>query len=252
MGLDILVAGVGDAFAIELEHTHYYLREDDFVLAVDSPDHHRRILHERAFPHKGRSLMPEDLHGVIITHLHGDHVNGLEMMLIWCRFILNHKLKIFTHPHAAEAIWDQRLAASLGQSYAGEGRYQSWSLEDYADLVVIDFHTPTSIGPWTVTFAPTTHHLPTAAIRVDSQHGRFASSSDTTFDEELVEWLCDGADLVFHECTPGKGHTQLSDLLALEADKKRKLRLFHYPDSLVGSDVEIEMLQEGQVLTISK
>src|SRR4051812_27891616 len=92
---DILPLGVGDTFS-ELRITASLLLEyEGFRLAVDCPDRYRGVLKtigERA----GRPLPLQSVDDVFITHVHGDHMNGLEGVAFFKRFAENKRLRLHT------------------------------------------------------------------------------------------------------------------------------------------------------------
>src|SRR5688572_10582686 len=74
---EIVVLGVGDTFSEKHHSTAILLICDGFQLAIDCPDMYRAVLRD-ASERSGRPLPFSDIDHVLITHVHGDHVNGLE------------------------------------------------------------------------------------------------------------------------------------------------------------------------------
>ncbi len=75
-----------------------------------------------------------------------------------------------------------------------------------------------------------------------------AYSCEPAFDPDLIEWLANGSDLIFHECTFGAAHTQLFDLQKLDESIRKKLILVHYSDQMIGMDTgDLQMARQGQV-----
>src|SRR5690554_3945786 len=111
--------GVGDAFSVMHFGTNFLVRKGDFVLAVDCPDSYRGALAANDFAHGKGALGVEHIDAMIITHLHGDHVNGLEMVAAYRSMVLERRLTVYTHAEAAADLWEKRLAVSLGQMWTG-------------------------------------------------------------------------------------------------------------------------------------
>lgn len=229
--MELLIGGVGDAFSTRHWGTHFIVRRDGFHLLVDCPDSFRRALEENAFPLEGRSVKLGDLDAVFITHLHGDHVNGLEMLLAFRAMVLQKSTEIFTTPEVAEVLWERRLEVSLGQFWDGDA-FQKNRLSDFATLHEVPWGGSTTIGPFEITTRKTTHHLPAAALRIRAQDATLAHSCDTAWDPELVEWLFDGADAVLHESSHGPAHTPLEKLEGLPDERRSRLWVVHYPDAV--------------------
>jgi ribonuclease BN (tRNA processing enzyme) len=240
---ELLMHGVGDAFSRRFWGTSFLVRKDDFILAVDCPDAYMRGLHDHAFPHKERALGPEDIDAMILTHLHGDHVNGLEMLACYRRFSGSGKLTLYTTPEARADLWPRRLAASIGVLWEGH-TFHTQSEADFFDMHELDWQKPIQIGPFSVQIHPTRHHIPTAALRISDGTHTLGHSCDTTFYPELIDWLAD-ADLILHETNLGPAHTQLADLLDLPQTLRDKMLLVHYPDELAGADLSIQLAQQG-------
>lgn len=259
MSFDICLGGVGNAFSTEHYGTHLLVDHPDFVLGVDCPDGYRRALKENAFrpssagddPGSGSDderLTADDLDGLFITHLHGDHVNGLEMTLAYRRYVTQKPLELYGPPTLRDVLWERRLGASLGQSYDGD-QYNSLGPDDFYDLRILPWRDAVELGPLTLELYKTTHHLPAAAMRISDGDATLGFSSDTIFDRELINWLND-ADLILHEVGPGPGHTPMDDLVALPDAVTDKMQLVHYPDSLIGADSPIPLAREGSRLTV--
>lgn len=247
MAFEILVNGVGDAFSRLHWGTNFLCRADDFVLAVDCPDSYRRALRANDFEHRGERLDAQHIDAMFLTHLHGDHVNGLEMVLAYRKFMVGGILPLYTTPDVAEALWERRLSVSLGTMYDGN-LYKEHHLEDYVDLHVVPWQTPTTVGPFTIETRQTIHHIPTAGLRIRALGKTFGYSCDTAWDPAHLQWLAD-ADTIFHETSLGPAHTPLFKLLELPEEIRRKLRVVHYPDSIVQPD-EVVFAREGEVLVV--
>ena len=244
---ELMFLGVGDAFSTEHWGTSFLCRSDDFVLAVDCPDSYRRALKAANFDHGGQRLDAQDIDAMFLTHLHGDHVNGLEMVLAYRKFVAGGKLPLWTTPEVAETIWEHRLSGSLNTLYDGEF-YNAMSLEDFVDLHVVPWGTTAKVGPFQLITRKTIHHIPTAGLRIRGAGRTLGYSCDTAYDPEHIEWLKD-SDVIVHETSLGPAHTPLFRLLELDADLRQKLLVVHYPDSLAEPD-ELEFAREGRIYTV--
>ena len=74
--LEVVVLGVGDTFSEHHHSTALLLECAGFRLAIDCPDQYRSVL-KAAAEKSGRALSLSDIDHVLITHVHGDHMNGL-------------------------------------------------------------------------------------------------------------------------------------------------------------------------------
>lgn len=246
----VLMNGVGDAFSRVHWGTNFLLQHGDFLLAIDCPDSYLRTLATSGFEHRGEALAPEHIDALWLTHLHGDHVNGLEMTMAYLRFYAGRALPVYTSPEAAADLWERRLQASLGVLYDGT-EWIEQKLEDFLNVHVIDWEQPTQVGPFSIEARPTVHHLPATAMRITDGDATLGYSCDTAWDPELIAWL-EGCDLIIHESSLGPAHTPLERLMELPEEMRRKMLVVHYPDALIGADLgPLTLATQGQTYTVT-
>lgn len=248
---EVLMSGVGDAFSLIHWGTHFLVRKNGFVLAVDCPDSFRRALRANGFVNDaGDPLDVGDIDAMILTHLHGDHVNGLEMAACYQRFYGDHLLKLYTHQEVAEQLWPRRIEASLGVLWDGEV-FHKQQLADFLEIEVVPWGEPVTIGPFTVETRPTKHHLTAMAMRISDGEATLGYSCDTAYDEGLIAWL-EPCELIIHESSLGPAHTPLERLVALPEAIREKLLVAHYPDGLAGATgLGVVLAQEGRAYEVA-
>ena len=249
MSFDVVFLGVGDTFSERLFPTSLLLRQGDFQLAVDCPDGYRRVLAE-ARAKSGLPLDLADIDDVLLTHVHGDHMNGLEGVAFFKRFAQGKKVRLHASPEVHDVVWPQRLVGSMGVLFDG-ARLVALGSEDYFEPHPLPWGTPTRVGPFTVTTRRTRHHIPTSAILVEGEGGTLGYSADAAFEPALIEFL-DQADVIIHETNLGPSHTDYAALLALPERVKAKLHLVHYPDGFDFDEVgsALRLAREGEVLRV--
>jgi ribonuclease BN (tRNA processing enzyme) len=246
MSLTLLPLGVGDAFSAVHYSFCLLIEAEGTRLLVDCPHPLRKILREGS-TRAGAPLDASDLDGVVLTHLHADHCSGLESLAYLFKFALGKKLPLLAHRDVLARLWDGALAAGMEQLRRRDGdafATERLALADYFDVTELSFESATTFGALSIEARPTTHHIPTTALRVRGGGATLGISADTRFDPELLEWLL-VADVVAHEVGWGDMHTAPDALAALDDDKKRQLRLVHYPDELELEPLGIEPLREG-------
>jgi len=161
---EVVALGVGDTFS-EVHHTAALLLEHDgFRLAIDCPDRYRGAL-RCARERTKRDLTLERIDDVFITHVHGDHVNGLEGVAFYKRFAEGKRVTLHTTPDVRAVLWDQRLRAPMETLWDGS-RFHSLGFDDYFDFHPTPWEQEVEIGPFRVTLRRTKHHVPTAAMLV--------------------------------------------------------------------------------------
>ena len=242
---EIVVIGVGDTFT-ERHHTAALLLcSGGFQLAVDCPARYRSALRS-AGEASGRKLGLGAIDHVLITHVHGDHMNGLEGVAFYKHFAEGKRLGLVTSAEVRDVIWDERLKASMGSLWDGK-HLRPCSFDDYFVHLPLSWSEETSVGPFRLRARRTIHHVPTSAILVEAGGRTLGYSADTAFDPELIAFL-EPADLIIHETNFGPAHTPYAALAALPAKLREKMRLIHYADSFDTSSSAIAVLREGDVL----
>lgn len=202
-----------------------------------------------------------DVAGQVITHVHGDHVYGLEEFA-FVRFFYGHRgvlpvrvggprPKLLAHDAVRAELWEF-LAPSL-RYVPNPDAPRSGTLSTYFDPVLPSSAEPPRSNAWAhaQTFASGTLHLtaretvhvpgkPSTSleIRVGGAAGSRIAwwSGDSTVDEGLMVDLEPRTTVFFHDCTfveyPGQVHGSFSRLEALPEAVRRKTVLMHHEDDL--------------------
>lgn len=245
--LELIVLGVGDTFSDRYHPSALLLVCDGFHLAIDCPDQYRAVLKDAATI-SGRVLSLSDIDHVLITHVHGDHMNGLEGVAFYKHFVDRKRLQLVTSPDVRACIWDERLKASMSVLWDGR-EYRSLDFDSYFELLPLSWAESIDVGPFTIRARRTLHHVPTSALFIEAAGRKLGYSSDTAFDPELIAFL-EPADLIVHETNLGPAHTPYASLAALPPDLRARMRLIHYMDSFDIASSTIEPLREGAVLRV--
>ena len=244
---EVVVLGVGDTFSERHHSTALLLCCDGFNLAIDCPDMYRAVLRDAA-EKTGRSLSLSGIDHILITHVHGDHMNGLEGLTFFKHFVEQKKVQLVASAEVRTVLWEQRLRAPMEQLWDGQA-FRRLCFEDYFDFTPLSWSAETVVGPFRIRARQTRHHVPTSALFVEAAGRTLGYSSDTAFDPELIAFL-EPADLIIHESNYGPAHTAYSDLAALPSDVRRRMRLIHYPDQFDTATSTIAALGEGEVLHV--
>ncbi len=259
-GLEALILGVGDAFTTEHFGSSALLRGPQGFVLLDCPDQTLRAI-KQATAKAGWDVPLTSITDVILTHLHGDHCNGLEAFLFsqWVAVkqgARKERPRLHTNPLAAARLWD-RLAPAM-DTLIGVDR--PLTLEDYAELRVlrpVNRCPDTSAGSGEsskvmiagleVRCRYTTHHIPTIGLLVSGGGRTLGWSGDARPEMEHVEWLSE-AGLIVHETSPPPAHTPIEWLNGLPEGIRARMRLIHLPDGFDPGCSGIRALEEGEVL----
>lgn len=246
-GFEVIVLGVGDAFSDRYRPTSLLLGYEGVFLAIDCPDMYRTHLRAAA-EGCGRPLAIEAIDHWLITHVHGDHVNGLEGVAFYKRFVEGKKVRLYTSPEVRAVLWEQRLQAAMGTLWDGTA-LRHLAFDDYFDHQPLPWAEATQVGPFRIRTRRTRHHVPTSALLIEAGGRTFGYSCDTAFDPGLIEFLAP-ADLIIHETNLGPAHTLYFDLAALPPELRARMRIIHYPDGFDLDACEIRPAREGEVLAV--
>lgn len=246
-----LILGVGDAFTEKGCGTSAVLETPlGGYLLIDCPDLIHRTLKE-ASTKAAWSVDASRIDDIIITHLHGDHCNGLESFG-FSRLVSRMKginpviPRLHTHPAAARRVWE-RLAPAMDAPIRPGGRPAR--LDDYFELHVIEPESPASIAGFTVECRYTIHPIPTIGLKISDGRSTLSWSGDTVFEQAHIDWLASG-DIIVHEANLGPAHTQIETLNNLPPELRRKMRVTHITDGFDPSCTDIRVLEEGQLLEL--
>ncbi len=242
---EVVILGVGDTFSEKHHGTSLLLRFDGFSLAIDCPDQYRSVLRAAA-ERSGHALSLADIDHVLITHVHGDHMNGLEGVAFYKHFAEGKRTKLVASPELRAQIWDERLKASMSVLFDGAD-FKPMGFDSYFDHVPLGWTGVTEIGPFRIEARRTIHHVPTSALLIEAGGRKLGYSADTAFDPELIRFL-ERADLIIHETNFGPAHTPYAALAALPAELRARMRLIHYWDGFDTASSNIAVLREGDVL----
>lgn len=244
----VLILGVGDAFTERGFGTSALVEGPDGFLLLDCPDLiHRALLEStRAVGWRATS---DQIHDIIITHLHGDHCNGLESfgfarLVSRLQSRVPDRPRLHTHPEAAARVWE-RLAPAMDAPLT-HGAPKS-TLADYYDLRVFDPGRPVTIAGLTVEARRTIHPVPAIGLKISDGRSTLGWSGDTVFEQAHIDWLS-SADVIVHEANIGPAHTQIELLNALPDAIRRKMRVTHIVDGFDQSSTDIPVLRVGELL----
>lgn len=245
MSIHIQMLGTGSAFAKKNYNTNALMRVDQFTLMIDCG-----ITAPLSLYQLGQKL--EEIDGILITHLHGDHTGGLEEIGFRMKYQHQRKMKLYIAEPLVHPLWEHNLKGNMGDEDQKE-------LSDYFEVVPLQVDQPHHIANDLVVQLIPTRHIPGKQSFSLLFNEHFFYSGDCVFDANLLQRLYEqGVDIFFHDCqlhSPALVHTGLHELLTLPLELQACIRLMHYEDDVedfVGKTGPMQFLQQHQTYEIKR
>jgi ribonuclease BN (tRNA processing enzyme) len=244
--MKIFFNGTGDAFSQVSYNTSFIVQSKGYNLLVECPHPLFKILAEHKIQ-KPEWPTIDEINSVYISHLHGDHMNGLEGYAFYKKFVKNKPVDLCIPEYYSDIYWDYRLKSAMGCGIDQDLDTVIFEEDFFFNKKVLSVNKVNRVGPFLVKIVQTKHHIPGYAIFITDGDKSISFSSDTRLNMKLINWL-GTANLIIHESNYGPGHTDWNDLNSLDKDIKNKMVLVHLPDNFDAGS--IAKAEDGMILEV--
>ena len=230
MSLKMTFLGSGSAFTIGDGNyqSNVMLEKNNDTLLLDAGSDLR-------FSLAAQNRTYHDINNVYISHLHGDHVGGLEWLALATYFdpVFKKKLNLFISDQLVGDLWNKSLAGGL-RTLANELSM----LDTYFNVHIIDGEGVFKWQGIEFKLVQTVHVysdfklVPCFGLLFKCGSTRVFYTADTQYaPSQLLEFYQE-ADIIFHDCEtlPIKTgvHAHYTELLNAPLEFRKKMWLYHY------------------------
>lgn len=218
----ITMLGTGSAFAKRFNNNNALIQSGESRLLVDCGITLPKALHDQ-------DISFSQLDAILISHIHGDHVGGLEELAFQMMFKYDRKPVLYIAETLVAPLWEHTLKGGLVQGELNE-------LDHFFDVKPLAPGRTYELLPGIRVELIRTDHIPGKNSYSFLFNDSFFYSADMRFDGELLASLAArGVTEIYHDCQlepPGAVHACLDELLTLPMELQERISLMHYGDAI--------------------
>ena len=256
--MKIRILGCGGAFSTNLYNSCILLEIGTTYVLLDAGSDLKYMLRDS-------SICPNQIDYIYISHLHSDHIGGMEYLGFINYFVYKHKPVLYGDMILLHDLWNYSLKGGMESLEDGDLPEGSkiGTLDTYFDTRPLKPNNSFLIGD--VSFTPIqTCHITNEyytsrsfGLLIDTGKNKILWTSDIKFIPAQIQTLCDKVELIIHDCETGnhksRVHAHYDDLLTIKSDTRKKIALIHYGNNSKQNAKEdgfFGFLKQGQVIEI--
>lgn len=254
--MKLIFLGTGSAFTVGADnYQSNMLLEDDEQkrLLIDCGNDVRLALFELGYTYR-------DINSVYVSHLHADHVGGMEWLAFTTYFDkVCQKPTLYIPEVMLSDLWNKVLSGGLS-SLQGKNA----DLKTFFKIKAIKNNSYFRWSHSKIHIIQTIHVMseytiiPSYGLLFNANGKRVFVTTDTQFEPHLLMDFYKNADIIFHDCETARVlsgvHAHYKELLTLDKDIKKKIWLYHYnPGQLPNAkkDGFLGFVKKGQCFDFS-
>lgn len=179
---------------------------------------------------------PQDIDAVYASHLHSDHIGGLEWFALQRKFVCRiGEPELIINEDLAKMLWEHSLSGGLKTL-----ENQDACLDDFFSV----HRVPNGqVFEWeglqlhlikTVHVHSNGELMPSYGVDIGYKGKHYFITADTQFIPEMLGQYFESASIIFHDCetlsAPSGVHAHFDQLRTLPSEIKAKMWLYHYND----------------------
>lgn len=226
--------GVSSALSVGYKkfHSNMFIQTTDNHkgILIDCGGDVRHALHELGFT-------SNDIDAAYISHLHADHVGGLEWLAFSKYFAENMRLNLYISHDQCDKLWNNVLSGGMSTL-----EDSSANLETFFKLgTLVENKFVWRNHQFELIKVPHSYSngflLPSYGLLINGDNKKIFISSDTRFAFDDLKEVYQQADIIFHDCETSPyfshQHAHYTQLVTLPAEIKAKMWLYDYNDGFL-------------------
>ena len=181
-------------------------------------------------------LRRADIDAVYVSHLHGDHIGGLEWLGLSSYFTPDApRPRLIVAETLVTPLWHESLKGGMAALPHGPAR-----LEDFFDVEAVPDHGAFTFGAARLSLVPVAHIrsgwtvMRSFGLMIEIAGRTVFFSSDCLNQPEALAPVYGAADLIFQDCdtgpAPTSAHAHFDELRTLPDDIRARMWLYHHGD----------------------